>query len=79
MVHASSFKKTDQTDDGQEIEEEIPFLKEYTVLSANQCEGLPPHFYQRATPPAETLERIERAEQFFAHTQVDIRIGGNWA
>jgi antirestriction protein ArdC len=29
VVYASTFKKTDKTEDGQEIEEEIPFLKEW--------------------------------------------------
>lgn len=79
VVYASTFKKTETADDGQETEAEIPFLKEYTVFCADQCEGLPQHFYQMATPPAEKLERIDRAEQFFANTKADIRTGGNRA
>ncbi len=79
VVYASTFKKTETTDDGQESEAEIPFLKEYTVFSADQCEGLPPHFYQMEQPPAEKLERIDRAEEFFANTKADIRTGGNRA
>ncbi|MEZ6064121.1 MAG: zincin-like metallopeptidase domain-containing protein [Planctomycetaceae bacterium] len=79
VVYASTFKKTETSDDGQETEAEIPFLKEYTVFCADQCEGLPPHFYQMATPPAEKLERIDRAEEFFANTKADIRTGGNRA
>ena len=79
VVYASTFKKSETSDDGQEIEAEIPFLKEYTVFCADQCEGLPAHFYQMATPPAEKLERIDRAEQFFANTKADIRTGGNRA
>lgn len=79
VVYASSFKKTDTDDDGQETEQEIPFLKEYTVFNAEQCEGLPKHFYQLAEPPTETLERIERADLFFANTGATIRNGGSQA
>ncbi|MBI1349462.1 DUF1738 domain-containing protein [bacterium] len=79
VVYAATFKKKEQTDDGQETEEEIPFLKEYTVFCADQCEGLPPHFYAAVNPPTEKLERIERAETFFANTKADIRTGGNRA
>ncbi|MBI1349167.1 DUF1738 domain-containing protein [bacterium] len=79
VVYAATFKKKEQTDDGQETEEEIPFLKEYTVFCVDQCEGLPPHFYATVTPPTEKLERIDRAETFFANTKADIRTGGNQA
>lgn len=79
VVYASTFKKKEQADDGQEIEEEIPFLKEYTVFNAEQCEGLPQHFYTPAVQPTETIERIERAATFFANTPADIRTGGNRA
>ncbi|MBC7854043.1 MAG: antirestriction protein, partial [Pirellulaceae bacterium] len=79
VVFASTFKKKDSTDDGQEVEAEIPFLKEYTVFNAEQCESLPPHFTEPAEPPKETLQRIEHAEAFFANTKADIRYGGNRA
>lgn len=62
VVYANTFKKTETTDEGAEVEQEIPFLKQYTVFNAVQCEELPPHYYQLAAPPVETLERIERAE-----------------
>lgn len=79
VVYANTFKKKEQTEDGAETEADIPFLKEYTVFNAEQCEGLPRHFYQLAEPPREKIERIERAETFFAHTRADIRTGGNRA
>ncbi len=78
-MYASTFKKTESTDDGQATEQEIPFLKQYTVFNAEQCEGLPPHFSTLAEPPTEKLERIDRAEAFFANTKADIRYGGNRA
>lgn len=79
VVYASSFKKNETTDDGQEVEAEIPFLKQYTVFNACQIEGLPEHFYALAEPPQETMPRIERAETFFANTNADVRIGGDRA
>jgi antirestriction protein ArdC len=79
VVYASTFKKTDTTDDGQKVEEEIPFLKEYTVFNAEQCEGLPKHFYALAEQPKEALQRIEHADRFFANTKADIQHQGNRA
>ncbi len=79
VVYASTFKKKTEGSDGQETEEEIPFLNEYTVFNAEQCDGLPTHFATLAEPPKETLQRIEKAERFFANTKADIRTGGNQA
>ncbi|MCX7422663.1 MAG: zincin-like metallopeptidase domain-containing protein [Planctomycetia bacterium] len=79
VVFASTFKKKDETDDGQEVESEIPFLKQYQVFNAEQCDGLPAHFTAPAEPPKETLQRIEQADAFFANTKADIRYGGNRA
>ena len=41
VVYAITFKKKDTDDPGEEIEQEIPFLKQYTVFCADQCEGCP--------------------------------------
>lgn len=79
VVYASTFKKKEQGEDGSESEADIPFLKEYTVFNAEQCEGLPQHFFTLAQQPTEKIERIERAETFFANTKADIRTGGNQA
>lgn len=79
VVYASTFKKKEQAEDGRETEEEIPFLKEYTVFNADQCEALPKHFFTLAEPPKEKIERIERAETFYVNTKADIRTGGNRA
>lgn len=79
VVYAGTFKKTEENEQGEEIEQEVAFLKEYTVFCADQCEGLPPHFYQLAEPPKETMERIEQAERFFANTKATIQTGGQQA
>jgi antirestriction protein ArdC len=44
VVYANTFKKIERNDQGQDVEQEIPFLKQYTVFNALQCEGLPAHF-----------------------------------
>jgi len=79
VVYASTFKKKETAEDGQETEEEIPFLKQYLVFNAEQCEGLPGHFYALAETPKQGMERIEHAEAFFRETKADIRTGGNRA
>jgi len=79
VVYASTFKKKETDDAGEEIEQEIPFLKTYTVFAADQCEGLPKHFYQLTEPPKEKLERIEAVERFVAGTKAEVRYGGNQA
>ena len=79
VVYANTFKKTETAEDGTETEQEIAYLKEYTVFCAEQCEGLPEHFYRLASPPTEKIERIEHAERFFANTKAEIRYGGNRA
>jgi antirestriction protein ArdC len=79
LVYASTFKRKDQAEDGRKADEEIPFLKEYTVFNAEQCEGLPERFYALAEPPKEKTERIEHAERFFANTGAKIDYGENRA
>jgi len=79
VVYASTFKRKEETEDGSKTEAEIPFLKEYTVFNAEQCEGLPTHYYTLAEPPKEKIERIEHAETFFRNTHADIKNGGNRA
>ena len=49
------------------------------MFNVCQVEGLPEHFYALAEPPKDTMQRIERADAFFATTKADIRHGGNRA
>lgn len=44
-----------------------------------QIEGLPAHFYAKTEPKFTPVERIARAETFFASTGAEIRYGGNRA
>ncbi len=66
-------------DSGQEVERAIPFLKGYTVFNVEQIDGLPAHYYGKAEPVLDPVQRIERAENFFAATGADIRHGGDRA
>ena len=80
IVFASSVTRSETDDKGEEQEREIPFLKGYTVFNAEQCEDLPSHFSAMAEPPPLTpLQRIARADQFFAATGAVIRHGGTRA
>ena len=79
VVYASTFKKTDTNDAGEEVDQEIPFLKEYTVFNVEQVEGLPDRFYQTQQQPNTSIERIALADEFFRNTQAEIQEGGNQA
>jgi antirestriction protein ArdC len=79
VVYAATFKKTETNEGGDEVEQDIPFLKQYTVFNADQVDGLPQHFYAMATPPTEKIDQIDHVRKFFANTKADIRIGGDRA
>ena len=64
---------------GEEQERDIPFLKGYTVFNVEQIDGLPPQFHALAEPRLDPVQRIDRAEAFFAATRAVIRHGGNMA
>ena len=80
VVYADRIRRT-ETDEatGEDTEREIPFMKGYTVFNAEQVEGLPAHFYALAEPRLDPVQRIEKADAFFAATRAQIRHGGNMA
>jgi antirestriction protein ArdC len=80
VVYADRIKRkeTDATT-GEEIDAEIPFMKGYTVFNVEQIDGLPEHFYAKPAPRGSEIQRITRAEAFFAATRADIHHGGNHA
>ena len=79
VVFASSFEKTETDENGDEVEQRIPFLKQYTVFAADQIEGLPDHYYEMQEPPNNDIERIAQADAFFRAAQAEIREGGSKA
>jgi len=79
VVYASSITKTEQNDDGEDIERDIRFMKGYTVFCVEQIEGLPAHYYARPEPKFTPVERIAHADAFFAALKADIRYRGGQA
>jgi antirestriction protein ArdC len=79
VTYVGRYTKTEINDDGDEIECEIPFLREYTVFNACQINGLPVRFYLREKTPKALPARIAAADRFFANTRAVIRNGGDIA
>ena len=79
IVYANKLVRTEENDQGEEIQQAIPFLKGYTVFNVEQVDGLPSHYYQLAEPVLDPVERIEYAETFFSTTGAAIHHGGNQA
>jgi antirestriction protein ArdC len=80
VVYASTITRSGKdTETGEETEATIPFLKSYTVFNVEQIEDLPPQYHAVAEPRLDPVQRIERADAFFAATRADIKHGGNRA
>ena len=79
VVYADTMFRTETNDYGEEVEQAIPFLKGYSVFNVDQIDGLPDQYYQLAEPILDPVQRIEYADAFFAHTEAEIRHGGNQA
>ena len=79
VVYANSITKTEDDDAGDEVEREIHFMKGYTVFNVEQIDGLPEIYYARPEAKLTPVERIARAEAFFANTGADIRHRGDRA
>ena len=54
-------------------------MKGYTVFNCEQIDGLAPQYYPPAQPQTEKIERIDRAEAFFANAKPEVHHGGNMA
>lgn len=76
VVYANAVVRTETTDDGDEIEREIPFLKGYTVFNVEQIDGLQEQYYAKPEPRLTPFERIAHADAFFAGTQAEVRHRG---
>src|SRR5271154_940368 len=80
VVYADKIIRTETDgESGEEAERAIPFMKGYTVFNVEQIEGLPEHYYGKPAPRTETVQRIERAESFFAATGANVVHGGSRA
>jgi antirestriction protein ArdC len=80
VVYADKIIRTEtDTATGEDSERTIPFLKGYSVFNVEQIDGLPEHYYAKPAPRVDTIERIDRAEIFFAATGATVRHGGTKA
>jgi antirestriction protein ArdC len=80
VVYADKIIRTEtDRETGEEAERAIPFMKGYTVFNTEQIDGLPEHYYAKPAPRGETVQRIERAESFFAATGANVVHGGSRA
>ncbi len=79
VVYANRISRTETDGDGRDVEREIPFLKAYTVFNVEQVEDLPTVFHATAEPQLDPVQRIARAESFFAATGAEIRHSGDSA
>jgi antirestriction protein ArdC len=80
VVYADKIIRTEtDAETGEEAERAIPFMKGYTVFNVEQIEGLPEHYYGKPQARTETVQRIERAEAFFAATGATVVHGGSRA
>lgn len=81
VVYADTITRTERNEQtGEDAEAIIPFMKGYTVFNVEQIDGLPEHFHARADALVlDPLERIARAESFFAATGANVISGGDRA
>lgn len=56
----------------------VPFLKQFTVFSVDQCDGLPGHMFELPPPVSHELI-VPRANRLIEATRADFRIGGGMA
>ncbi len=79
VVYANSITRSEADEQGEESEREIHYMKGYTVFNVEQIEGLPELYYAKPEVKTTPVERIEKAEAFFAATKADIRYRGDRA
>ena len=72
-------KRTRIDRQGDEVEETIPILRQFTVFNAEQTSGLEEYRVGFAQPQQDATERYEQAEAAVAATGADIRHGGSRA
>ena len=79
IVLYKPIKRTRIDRKGDEVEETIPILRQFTIFNADQCSGLEEYRVGFAQPRHDLTDRYEQAEAAIAATGADIRHGGNRA
>ncbi|PJR12796.1 ArdC family protein [Sinorhizobium meliloti] len=79
VVYAGAVERTEEDENGEDLERRIPFLKGYCVFNCDQIDGLPDQFKPTPVVLPTPKERFTHADEFFQHTGAEIRFGGNRA
>lgn len=79
VVYANTLSRTEENDQGEEIELQIPYMKGYSVFNVEQIEGLPETYYDKPEPLDNPVQRIDHADKFFSATGALIHNGGDRA
>jgi antirestriction protein ArdC len=79
VVYANAITRTEEGEQGEESQREIHYMKGYTVFNVEQIEGLPEIYYAKPEVKTTPVERIAKAEAFFAGTKADVRYRGDRA
>lgn len=79
VVYADRITRTETGADGEEIANEIPFLKSYTVFNCEQINGFPERFHAAPPPRLSPLERMAAADSFVDATGASVVHGGSRA
>jgi antirestriction protein ArdC len=80
IVYSGTVSRLERTEQGEEKETEVPFLKAYSVFNVEQTDGLPEEYYAaNETGALPAKDRDERVERFFAKTGAIIQHGGRRA
>jgi antirestriction protein ArdC len=80
VVYANSITRSETDEEtGEESARDIHYMKGYTVFNVAQIDGLPQHYYAEPAPPTAPVQRIEKAENFFAATGANVVHGGTQA
>jgi antirestriction protein ArdC len=72
IVYANRISRTEQGDDGQDVERQVAFLKAYSVFNVAQIDGLPATFAPPPLQPSPEAERIAGADAFFLATGANL-------
>ena len=80
VVYANSITRTEHDDKtGEDVEREIPYMKDYSVFNVEQIDGLPEIYYAKAESTLDPVARIDHAEKFLHATGAKIAHGGTRA
>lgn len=79
VVYANTLSRTEENDQGEEIELQIPYMKGYSVFNVEQIEGLPETYYDKPEPVDSPVQRIDHADKFFSASGALIHNGGDRA